>query len=74
MEAGQFKVAAHLSDWWEEFRLYHRKNGRIHKERDDLMDATRYLVMSLRFARRRSGTRTRLVARTTLDDYDVFDS
>lgn len=73
MEAGQFKVAAHLSDWWEEFRLYHRKNGKIHKERDDLMDATRYLVMSLRFARRRSGTRTRLVARTTLDDYSVFD-
>jgi hypothetical protein len=26
-----------LSDWLEEFRLYHRKNGRIVDERDDLM-------------------------------------
>jgi hypothetical protein len=36
MEAGKFKVF----DWFEEFRLYHRKDGRVHKEHDDLMSAT----------------------------------
>jgi terminase large subunit-like protein len=51
MEGGRFKVFKHLHDWWEEFRLYHRKDGRVFKERDDLMSATRYAVMMLRYAR-----------------------
>jgi phage terminase large subunit-like protein len=50
METGRFKVFSHLVDWFEEFRLYHRKDGLIVKERDDLMAATRYAEMSLRFA------------------------
>jgi hypothetical protein len=50
MEAGKFKVFAELKDWFEECRLYHRKDGRVHKEHDDLMSATRYAVMMLRFA------------------------
>lgn len=50
MQTGRLKVAAHLNDWWEEFRLYHRKDGIIVKERDDLMSATRYALMMLRFA------------------------
>lgn len=50
MKTGRFKVAEHLHDWWEEYRLYHRKNGLIVKERDDLMSATRYAVMMLRYA------------------------
>ena len=50
MQTGRLKVAAHLSDWWEEFRLYHRQDGRIVKEGDDLMAATRYALMSLRYA------------------------
>ncbi|MEQ9111212.1 MAG: terminase family protein [Rhodospirillaceae bacterium] len=50
MKTQRFKVAAHLSDWWEEFGLYHRKDGRIVKERDDLLCATRYALMMLRFA------------------------
>jgi hypothetical protein len=50
MESGRFKVFKHLNDWFEEFRLYHRKDGRVHKEGDDLMSATRYAVMMLRFA------------------------
>lgn len=50
MKTGRLKVAEHLNDWWEEFRLYHRKNGLIVKERDDLMSATRYALMMLRFA------------------------
>jgi hypothetical protein len=51
MQTGRFKVFDHLSDWLEEFRLYHRKNGRIVDERDDLMAATRYAHMMLRLAR-----------------------
>ena len=50
MQTGRFKVFAHLNDWWEEYRLYHRADGKIVKERDDLMSATRYAVMMLRFA------------------------
>jgi phage terminase large subunit-like protein len=51
MQSGRFKVFAHLNDWWEEFRLYHRKDGRVVKEGDDLLSATRYAVMMLRWAR-----------------------
>jgi hypothetical protein len=32
MEAGRFKVFKHLLDWFEEFRLYHRKDGRVAKK------------------------------------------
>lgn len=50
MQSGRFKVFSHLNDFWEEFRMYHRKDGVIVKERDDIMDAMRYAVMMLRFA------------------------
>lgn len=50
MHTGRFKVFSHLNDWFEEFRLYHRKDGLIVKEHDDIMDATRYAIMMLRFA------------------------
>ena len=50
MESGRFRVFKHLNDWWEEFRLYHRRDGKIVKEGDDLMAATRYAVMMLRHA------------------------
>ena len=50
MQTGRLKVFSHLSDWFEEFRMYHRKDGVIVKERDDIMDATRYAVMMLRHA------------------------
>jgi len=50
MQTGRLKVFAHLADWWEEFRLYHRKEGLIVKERDDILSATRYGVMMRRFA------------------------
>lgn len=51
MIEGRFKVAYHLTPWWEEFRVYHRKDGLIVKQFDDLMDATRYGVMMIRYAR-----------------------
>lgn len=48
MQTGRFKVFSNLNDWFEEFRLYHRKDGVVVKLRDDLMSATRYGVMMLR--------------------------
>lgn len=51
MQTGRLKVAKHLHDWWEEFRLYHREDGKVVKEGDDLMSATRYGLMMLRFAK-----------------------
>lgn len=51
MREGQFKVFRTLTDWFEEKRLYHRdQNGRIVKERDDLISATRYGYMMRRYA------------------------
>src|SRR5690606_7632872 len=45
MQTGRLKVFSHLNDWFEEFRMYHRKDGLIVKQRDDLMAATRYAIM-----------------------------
>jgi hypothetical protein len=51
MQTGRFKVFSHLADWMSEFRLYHRKDGRIVKEHDDLISAARYGIMMKRFAK-----------------------
>jgi phage terminase large subunit-like protein len=50
MQEGRFKVFSTLNDWFEEFRLYHRKDGKIVKLDDDLMSATRYGYVMLRHA------------------------
>jgi len=50
MEQGRLKVFSNLSEWFVEFRHYHRKDGKVVKKNDDIMSATRYAVMSLRFA------------------------
>lgn len=49
MQTGRFKVFSHLNDWFSEYRLYHRKDGKVVKEYDDLMSATRYALMMRRF-------------------------
>jgi len=46
MENGTFKVASHLREWFEEFRGYYRKDGKIIALKDDLMSATRYAASS----------------------------
>jgi len=48
MRTGKLKVFKEHNDWSEEFRLYHRKDGKVVKEGDDLLCATRYGLMSLR--------------------------
>ena len=50
MKKGQFKVFSHLEDWLSEYRIYHRKDGAIVKLMDDAISASRYGVMSLRYA------------------------
>lgn len=49
LATGRLKVAQHLSEWFEEYRLYHRVDGQVVKERDDLLAATRYAIMMKRF-------------------------
>jgi phage terminase large subunit-like protein len=51
MQTGRLKVFKHLAEWFEEFRLYHRDDGKVVKLRDDLMSATRYALMCLRHAK-----------------------
>src|SRR5258708_915770 len=49
MRTGRFKVFRHLAEWFEEFRSYHREDGKVVKLRDDLMAATRYALMMKRY-------------------------
>lgn len=45
MSTGRLKVFASCRNWIDEYRIYRRDDkGRIVKDRDHLMDATRYLV------------------------------
>lgn len=47
LSAGRLKVFASLVNWLGEYRMYRRDaKGKVVKERDHLMDATRYLVVS----------------------------
>jgi len=51
METGNFKVFSTCFDWFEEYRTYHRKEGKIVPLIDDLMSATRYAHQSIRYAK-----------------------
>lgn len=46
----RLRVFSTLSDWLEEYRIYHRKDGKVVKLIDDLMSATRYALMMERYA------------------------
>lgn len=51
MESGRFLVFKTMVRWLSEWRMYHRDaNGKIVKQYDDLMDATRYGSLSIRHA------------------------
>lgn len=50
MMTGRWKVFSTCQMWLEEFRMYHREDGRIVKEADDLISASRYAMMMLRHA------------------------
>ena len=51
MLTGRFQVFSTCKQWFEEFSLYHRKDGLIVKERDDLISASRYALMMKRHAK-----------------------
>lgn len=57
MELGRWKVFENLGEWFDEFRNYHRQDGKVVKEMDDLISASRYAAMMLRFARPVGGAR-----------------
>jgi phage terminase large subunit-like protein len=48
---GRLRVAGHLSEWFDEFRNYHRENGLVVKLDDDMLSATRTLCTGIRFAK-----------------------
>jgi hypothetical protein len=50
IQTNRLKVARNLSQWFEECRMYHRKDGKVVADNDDLMKATHYLLMMLRYA------------------------
>lgn len=50
MLTGRWKVFEHLHGWFDEFRTYHRKDGKIVKLKDDLLSASRYAYMMRRYA------------------------
>lgn len=54
MQTNRFKVFDNNPEWFEEFQMYHRVDGLIVKERDDLMSATRIGVMMRREAKIRT--------------------
>lgn len=51
MKTGRFLVFSNCSDFFEEFRMYHRKDGKIVARNDDVISALRYAIMMLRHAR-----------------------
>lgn len=57
MQTGRWKVFRTCGAWMDEFRLYHRKDGVIVKEFDDLISSSRYAYMMRRFARPDKGSR-----------------
>jgi len=70
MQSGRLKVFHQLEPWFAEFNMYHRKDGRIVKESDDLLSATRLCVMAKRYARTREPAHT--FPTSVGQDYDPF--
>jgi phage terminase large subunit-like protein len=78
---GRLKVAPNLIEWRSEMEQYHRKDGVIVKEADDLMSASRIGVMAIRHARPPRGVYrgvpvvgyepVREIAQG-IDDWDIF--
>lgn len=50
MRTGRLKVFSTCIEWFQEFLMYHRKDGKVVKLQDDLMSATRYAIMMKRHA------------------------
>ncbi len=61
MNTGRWKVFSTCGVWFSEYRLYHREDGKVVKEGDDVMCSSRYALMMKRFAvTKPKGTNSRL--------------
>lgn len=58
LSSGRLRVFSTCTQWLNEYRTYHRKDGLVVKENDDLLDATRMAIMELRSARKPAPRRT----------------
>jgi phage terminase large subunit-like protein len=67
MQEGKWKVFATCSEYFEEFRNYHRDDGIVVKVMDDVLDATRVARMMLRFAEVKPAARIARTASTVGD-------
>lgn len=47
---GRFKALEACTEFFDEYRLYHRKDGQLTKRRDDVLKSLFYAMMMLRFA------------------------
>lgn len=63
MTTGRWKVFSTCEDWFEEFRLYHRKDGKVVKVADDALSASRYAYMMRRFAKPKKQTGTKAIVK-----------
>ncbi len=70
MRTGRFKVFASCKMWLGEFHGYHRKDGKVVAERDDLICASRYAMMMRRFAR----TEQRKIRKAFAADWDPLET
>ena len=50
MHTGRFKVFSNQSEWLRQKNMYHRKGGKINAVNDDLLSASHYAVMMVRYA------------------------
>lgn len=73
MRTGRLKVFSNCTEWMNEKRMYHRKEGKINQSGDDLMSATNYAFMMIRYARAHAETgirQTRTIRkRSPLDQF-----
>lgn len=71
---GKFKVFSTCTDFFDEFRMYHRdENGKIVKTNDDVLDAVRYAYMMRRSARQMYAIKSpRKKQRFAKTDYNLF--
>lgn len=78
--SGRLMVRRHLSDFFDEYLGYHREDGQVKKIDDDILSATRVLLMGLRHAKTTNAVRQKFAYRTGEVqiaegmDFDPFDT
>lgn len=77
-KTGKLKIARQLSNFFEEYRFYHRKDGKINPVNNDILDALRVALMCKRYAKmvplggyaNNQASRGNIMAKGV--DFDVF--